>query len=243
MKPKWESKNELRAIEAVAKIDNMELLAEIARSASRDSIRNMAASRKTRIESNRIKSGGHSQNRCPKCGAGMVEAEYYTATQGPRTVLSQQQETDWATMKKTITTTTSTQYSEIEKQVGSICMCCAENKAHRLLTYGRVSFVVAVIGVIAAVILLLSKDNVAWLFIGVAIAIIGGIGWQMLNNSKYLNSKHTSKKDAKESEPSDWLGGEGGVIHVSWRYVVGFPTKNIPKGKVILSRGTVMNLK
>jgi len=242
-KPIWQSDNEVKAVKGTSKIKDPTVLAEIALYAPYESVRNLAATLQARYAKKANRSVVPSTKRCPKCKAGLVDAEYYTAIRGATSLVSQEQKTNWQEMKKTTTTVTSTKYSDVQRHTGTICMCCSEKRAYYTKIFGRILLAIALLGVIISLILLLSTESDIWMFIG--LPFLGALifGWKLSTSEKYVNATHMSKEAMEKSEPEDWLDTDGARDYVSWRFVLKYPAKNIPKGRVLLTRSGARNMK
>ena len=107
-------------------------LEKIAREAPLDNIRKLAKEYKEELEGY-VERAEKNDPKCPKCGAPMVEAPYYTATKGTSTVTNVKTDMDWASGRKKTTYTTNTPYSNIQLHTAPFCPRCASRKCKRLL--------------------------------------------------------------------------------------------------------------
>lgn len=104
-------------------------LEKIAQEAPLEEIRKLAKEYKEELEGY-VERAEKNDPKCPKCGAPMVKAPYYTAIKGASTVTNVK--TDWASGRKRTTYTTNTPYSNIRLHTAPFCPRCASRKCKRL---------------------------------------------------------------------------------------------------------------
>ena len=112
---------------------------------------------------------------CPKCGAAMTPAEYYEAH-----IADQSVKTEWEPGKKI--TTYTTQYDDIQKKIGAVCVKCASAEYRSERNYYCVFTVLTGVLFIAGLTLFLlfmfvpslkeSPNSINWRMVGVAGAVI-----------------------------------------------------------------------
>lgn len=184
--------------------------------------------------------------KCPTCGADLTYADYYTAMQGASTILGQKQETNWAQGKTTVTTKTSTQYSDIRQHTGAICMHCCYKRLYTSLLLARIMVIFGVASIaFAAIQLLILETNEIWAIIsGVLGLSLVFVGWHLMgNNGLFARNPYKVQKGITPVPTSSITYNDANHNHVSSFIARDFPYDKIPQGKVILSRGEVKRMK
>ncbi len=105
-------------------------LDRIAREASLENIRKLAAEYKDELEGY-VKRAQENDPKCPKCGAPMVNAPYYTAVKGTSTISNVK--TEWQGGSRKTTYTQNTPYSDLQLHTAPFCPRCASRKTKRIV--------------------------------------------------------------------------------------------------------------
>lgn len=175
-------------------------LEKIVQKAPLENIRKLAAEYKEELEGYAARAE-KSDPKCPKCGAPLVQAPYYTAIKGQSTVSNVQKQ--WTLDGTKTTYTRNTPYSDLHLHTASFCPRCASRKSARLyyptmvLIFGGLLAALA-FGVMLLV-LLISKNGSDHLFtvslIGLAAGILAfWIGYKLMGVGKGVVSWAGKKK-------------------------------------------------
>lgn len=183
-RPVWMSQNETRALWAVKKERDPKKLEQIASKAPLSAVREAAATKREKLLEYAAQASLAAAEHCPKCGAAMVEAEYYSAAQGKAAVTNV--EKDWASGKTTYATTT--QYSNIHRHTGSLCVSCVSKRTRAVRKASLSALLFGVVIMIFAVILFLTgegKNLLGGLLAGIAGFVLTWIGWSYTSQYAY----------------------------------------------------------
>ena len=145
----WMSQDASKAMKALKKaVDKKRdpaFLDQIAKEAALPEIRERAAMCKTELEGY-VARAEQNDAKCPKCGAPLVMADYYTAVKGAAVVTGVN--TQWQGASQVKTVSTSTPYSDFHRHTDSFCPRCASRKARwtKLPMYGFLLGLVVALG-------------------------------------------------------------------------------------------------
>ena len=228
------SREAMREIERMARITDPDKLERFARETKYDLVRQTALSRAAAMRRN-LRDADRS-DKCPKCGAPLVNVEYYSVFKGQGKVTNVQ--TDWSTMKKT--TTTSTPYSNFHRHTAVFCPACAGRKVRRIHTTGLVMMLLGVVGGILALVALAGHmaDLPRYLIIaGCVLLVIAGY-YVTTSMSPYLPTGEGTITNARLA------GSEEMHDLISARYVRMTPFRDIERAEgtnAAVGRGFVRN--
>ncbi len=156
---------------------------------------------------------------CPKCGNPLAEAEYFLAKKDTKIT---KVDMNYGTGKKT--THFTNQYSEIERNVGSICLNCCRKQEKPKRIISLTMLLSGIIGIIVLSIVdefYLKKESILFYFMGIT-AI--WLGWQIFKTCNFV----PTEEDAVKGEELDQLS------RLFVNKVVN--NRDFPADKVVLSR-------
>ncbi|HRX57148.1 MAG TPA: hypothetical protein P5075_00100 [Eubacteriales bacterium] len=238
-KPAWQSQNERRALEAIANITDTDKLATIAQTAVSANVRNVAAARKAALQKRRERhDSGAPKNPCPKCGAEMAVVEYYSAIPDDPSATSQEAKRNGNEKKPT--TAASTRYTDLQRHFGTICLYCAEKRAFTLLVIGRSMLALGLLVIVAALLAIGAISSAIVFVLVLAGILIVRVGWHFATNGKYCPSSRPDKRVTPSTE--DLLRDSGLHDHASERFIQHVSGRQVPQGRVFLSRGLVREM-
>ena len=176
---------------------------------------------------------------CPRCGTELTPGEYFTAAKGPTIVTGQK--TVWEGGSRRVTTTSLTQYGDIQAHRGAVCMYCHQKGVFvrelvcRILFWlglpvtGLGGFLFFIQGI---------KATVAVLIGGIIMVILG---WKLADGDGLIGIPSMPKKP-KDGKSTLRVGDNYVDDYVSGIIVGHFPTEKLPPGRVALSRGKVKGM-
>lgn len=238
-KPAWQSQNERRALEALANITDPDKLAKIAQTAVSANVRNVAAARKAALQKRYERhDSGTPKNSCPKCGTEMAVVEYYSAIPGDPSVTGQR--TEWNGTEKKTATAIPTQYTDLQRHFGTICLYCAEKRAFTLLVLGRSMLVLGLLVIVAALLAIGTIGGAIVFVLALAGILIVRVGWHFATDGKYCPSSRPDKRVTPCTE--DLLRDSDLHDHASERFIQHVSRRQVPQDRVFLSRGLVREM-
>ncbi len=179
---------------------NLKDLDKIARKAPLENVRKHAAAYREELEGY-VERAEKNDPKCPKCGAPLVEAPYYTAVKGTSTVSNVQKE--WTLNGTKTTFLRNTPYSDLKLHTDRFCPRCASRKEARLfyptmvLLFGGL-LAALVFGGILIVLLVTKKGSDQQFYvslIGLAAGILAFfIGYKLLGVGKGVIAWASKKK-------------------------------------------------
>ena len=223
-----------RELKRMARISDPDELERIAQRTPYEQIRKTALA-KASVMRAAIRDADRS-DKCPKCGAPLVNVEYYSAFKGQGKTTKV--EIDWSAMKKT--TTISTPYSNFHLHTAIFCPACAGRKIQRIHRSGIAMMLVGVLGVILALIALAGRMAVTprYLIAG-GCALLVFIGYHFVTEmARYVPTGEGTITNARLA------ASEGMHDEISARYVRMTPFKNIVRAEgtnAVVGRGFVRN--
>ena len=199
----WMSEDRNKAMKALQKAVDKKRdparLDRIAAEAALPDIRERASACKAELEGY-VARAEQNDPKCPKCGAPLVPAVYYTAVKGATVVTGVKTEWQGASQKRTVST--STPYSQFRRHTDTFCPRCASRKARRkklppfLLFLGLLAALAFGIMLIVG----LATDNhddrygtIALIGTGAGIAV-AFIGYQLMMRTQFATAAWASKR-------------------------------------------------
>lgn len=224
----------IRELERMARISDPDELERMANRTPYEQIRKTALARASVMRAGMR--DAERSDKCPKCGAPLVNVEYYSAFKGQGKTTKV--ETDWAAMKKT--TTITTPYSNFHRHTAVFCPACSGRKVQRIHRSGIVMMLVGVLGVILGLIAMAGRmaDTPRYLTVA-GCAMLVFVGYHIATGiAPYLPTGEglvTNARLAASDEMHDLI---------SARYVRMTPFKNIVRAEdtnAVVGRGFVRN--
>jgi len=238
-KPAWmKERFSERAIIQISRITDITKLEEIRKAAPNPLIRDFTVKMLSLRSSNTTRRPVPVLHPCPKCGNELVGVEYYSAIKGDSSIVGQKSE--WTARGHETTTITSTTYTDIQVHTGQCCLYCINQKAYAVLIASRILFVLGLLLIPCTLLFLMDLKYSAILVLLGVIAVV--IGWKFMTNTKYTNSYRIGKNYIQRTtamvhanEPEHDIASDN--------YIYWFPRKNIPAGRVLLSRALVKEMR
>lgn len=168
---------------------------------------------------------------CPKCGAALTGTDYYTAVRGATSVVGK--DVSYQGASRVTKTMTSTEYTNIERHWGDICLDCCRKTERRAFRIGLCLLIFGAINGLGAVIVALASDGLQeligaqlWLFYGPAIAaaLTLWIGWMVLTQCLLIPE-------------------EADAGRISMVFVKHAPRNHLPSSTVMLSSEMVKQMR
>lgn len=194
----------IREVNRLSKITDPDKLEQYANKTQNEKLREFAVVRARTIRAD--SEDTDNSEKCPKCGAPLVNIEYYSAFKGKGIVTKT--ETDWARMKKTATT--STPYSNFHLHTTVCCPACTGRKVLRIHRTGIAMMITGVLGAILGLFVLAGRmaNTPRYLIVGVC-AVLIFIGFQYTSSmAPYLPTGEgtiTNKRLAASEELHDFI--------------------------------------
>ncbi len=131
-------------------------------------------------------------HQCPRCQEPMTAANYYLADKTITNAKSSS-EMDWASGRRTTTTTYTENYSNLQRKTGSICLACAKKK-DKWLRVWSILRVALLLCVPAGIIIVLSSEDLVILG-----ALLGAVG--LLDGYMFMHGNVDVLRFPKGSAP------------------------------------------
>lgn len=169
---------------------------------------------------------------CPVCGSVLTAVEYCSAIKGATTLVGR--ERDYLAGK--VTTTTSTEYSDVRQHSGEICLNCLEKAGKPRIVLNIAALFMGLIGAISTINAVTTDLGTAFVVISLVVTVLswGYVGF-ITKHGNHIYKKHGNRSPKEEAN----------IVSICFveRILKCDNHQDIPAGRIICTPSFIRNMK